>query len=343
MKLLIFSDNHFCERYSILTKFGTKYYIRLENQLESLNWIENLAIEKNCDLVLCAGDFFDKPQLTDQELTAIRDIKWNGLPHYFLVGNHESEENDLQFNSTKALEGPNRFVKSSPELVEFKDCEIAFLPYIPESNKKELTEYFPPLSKKYRLLLSHNDLFGLQMGLVTSKTGFKPDDLANICSYCVNGHLHNGYDVNKKVTNIGNLTGKDFGENADIYRHGALIIDTVTGMKEFIDNPYAFNFYRLEINNLFDAAKLKHLKNNAVVSLKCRTSLVEEVQKILKEVPTIIDSRMIVIRDQVLTEGVSSANLDSLTMDHLTKFVECCKEKIENSALLDAELAEVLK
>lgn len=37
MKLLIFSDNHFCERYSILTKFGTKYYIRLENQLESLN------------------------------------------------------------------------------------------------------------------------------------------------------------------------------------------------------------------------------------------------------------------------------------------------------------------
>ena len=126
MKLLIFSDNHFCERYSILTKFGTKYYIRLENQLESLNWIENLAIEKNCDLVLCAGDFFDKPQLTDQELTAIRDIKWNGLPHYFLVGNHESEENDLQFNSTKALEGPNRFVKSSPELVEFKDCEIAF-------------------------------------------------------------------------------------------------------------------------------------------------------------------------------------------------------------------------
>lgn len=37
MRILVFTDNHFCERSSIITKYGPKYSIRLENQLESLN------------------------------------------------------------------------------------------------------------------------------------------------------------------------------------------------------------------------------------------------------------------------------------------------------------------
>ena len=45
MKILCFTDNHFCERSSIVTKYGTKYSLRLENQLASINWVEQLAID----------------------------------------------------------------------------------------------------------------------------------------------------------------------------------------------------------------------------------------------------------------------------------------------------------
>ena len=93
MKILCYTDNHFCERSSIITKYGTKYSLRLENQLASLNWAEQLAIDEGCAMIVCLGDFFDKPHLTDQEITAIQDIKWaEDIPHYFLVGNHISFE-----------------------------------------------------------------------------------------------------------------------------------------------------------------------------------------------------------------------------------------------------------
>lgn len=37
MKIALFTDNHFCERCSIITGYGTKYSLRLENQIKTLN------------------------------------------------------------------------------------------------------------------------------------------------------------------------------------------------------------------------------------------------------------------------------------------------------------------
>lgn len=351
MRFIIYSDNHFCEKCSLITKLGNKYSMRLENQIASLNWIEETAIKKDCNVVICGGDFFDKYFVTDQELTALKDINWNTLPHYFLVGNHESEENDLQYSSAKALEGSNRFVVSTPEIYHFwdknkKECEVAFLPYIVESNRKDLSEYFehkPLRPDVYRLLISHNDLFGVQMGPVISRTGFKPEELSKICNLCINGHLHNGQKILENVINIGNLTGKDFGENAFKYKHGAYIVDTETKVIDFIENPYAFNFYSIEINSEFDILKLKRLKQNSVVSLKCKASLVADTRKAIESLPNIVESRLMVVRDTSLIEGLETANIDDLTMDHKGKFVECCKEKIDNTPILEEELAEVLK
>lgn len=118
MKVLIFTDNHFCETSSILRQFGTKYALRLENQILSLNWVEKTAEKNGCEAVICAGDFFDKSSLTDQELTALRDIKWSKLPHYFLVGNHESSTHELSINSTKAVASKTRQVISEPTTID---------------------------------------------------------------------------------------------------------------------------------------------------------------------------------------------------------------------------------
>ena len=341
MKILIYTDNHFCEKFSIVTKMGNNYSLRLENQIDSLNWVEGLARYKNCQYVICAGDFFDKAHLSQQELTALQNIHWAPCSHFFLVGNHESEENDLHFSSTKALEGENRFIISEPVLSEEDGFELAFLPYITESRRESADSYFPAKKAK-RLLISHNDLFGLQLGPAVSSVGFKPEELANTADLVVNGHLHNGlWVIKNKLLNLGNLTGKDFGEDATKYSHNVLLFDTDTWTYEFIENPFAFNFYKLEINSKADLDKLRKLKNNAVISVKCRDILVAEAKQLIAELPNIIESRVVITRE--LVNGELEDDITDLTVDQYVKFAECCREKLENTAILEEELAEILK
>lgn len=342
MKILCFTDNHFCERASIVSRYGTKFSVRLENQIESINWVERLAVEKNCDLIVCLGDFFDKPHLTDQELTALQDIEWNNIPHYFLVGNHESEEINLQYNSTNALKNSNRLIIDSPSIYNFKDFELAFLPYITESDKKALVDYFGPLTETPRILLSHNDLLGIQMGPVVSKSGFSPEEIEANCTCCLNGHLHNGVAVTPKILNLGNLTGKDFGEDANRYPHKVIIMDTDTFTFEFIENPYALNFYKLDILTEANLNVLDTIKPNAVVSIRCSDSLISKVREIVAENKNIIDSRLILIKTFIATDD-QPIDISDLTVDQCVKFAECCREKLENTPILEAELAEILK
>lgn len=342
MRILCFTDNHFCERASIVAKQGEKYTLRLENQLQSINWVEATAVQKNCDAIICLGDFFDRAQLTDQELTALQDITWSTLPHYFLVGNHESEENDLQYSSTMALRAANRFVIEQPTLLNFPDFEAAFLPYVVESNRQPVTSYFTPMTTKLRILFSHNDIAGIQMGPVISKTGFSIEELEGICDCCFNGHLHNSHKVSNKIFNLGNLTGKDFSEDAKLYSHRALILDTTTMQLEFIENPYALNFYKLEFLPETSLEVLKTLRNNAVLSVKCPVAMVTAVRDLLSALPNVIEFRIMAIQEAA-DKSDEGEGIESLIVDQYAKFAECCRLKLDNTQLLEEELAEILK
>jgi DNA repair exonuclease SbcCD nuclease subunit len=322
---------------------GDRYTQRLENVIKSINWAEDLAYKKGCQYVICAGDFFDMPNLTQQEITAINEIKFAPMcAHYFLVGNHESEENDLHYNSTEILQQDHKdnFIIAEPKLLEEPGFELAFLPYTVESRRKDINEYFPAPKAK-RLLISHNDLFGIQLGPAVSSIGFKPEDLASVCDLCVNGHLHNGVKINEKVINLGNLTGKDFGENASKYIHNVLLVDTDTMTYEFVENPYAFNFYKLDINTESDINKLTKLKNNAVVVIKCAANLVGSVKATLSNLTNIIEHRIVVSKEFIA--GETTEDITDLTVDQYVKFAECCREKLENTAILEEELSEILK
>jgi len=347
LKLLVYADNHFCEKCSIINGYGTQYTLRLENQIASLNWVENYAIDRGCDAIVCLGDFFDKSQLTDQELTALRDIKWSNLPHYFIVGNHESDHNTLQYSSTKALEISDKYsIISTPTEIKFDDVVLRFLPYIIESDRKQLTEYFEKKdSNNKTILFSHNDLRGIQMGPIMSRTGFNPDEFQEVCDLCLNGHLHNGIKINDCIYNLGNLTGRDFGEDAVRYKHNVAFIDTnALASMEFIENPVAFNFYKLD---LFDARSLNiltELKDNAVLSIRCDKSLLAQLREDIKNLGSkVVEFRLIATQDSASISSGKTPDISSLTVDHHTKFAECCKEKLGVTPVLEAELAEILK
>jgi hypothetical protein len=241
-----------------------------------------------------------------------------------------------------ALLGPYREVISQPALLEQSGVELAFLPYVLESNRKPLTEFFTENPEKLRLLFTHNDILGLQLGPVVSRTGYSTEELESVCHLCLNGHLHNGTQISPKVINLGNLTGKDFSEDAFKYTHKVIIIDTDAMNVDFIENPYAFNFYKLDILEAQDLSILKELKPNAVVSIKCKDFLVKQVRETVDTISNIIESRIIVTKDPVQL-GTEDIDISSLCVDQCEKFAECCRAKLDNNDILEMELSEILK
>ena len=341
MKLLIFADLHMCPQASIINKWGTKYPKRLENCIKTVNWLERKAEELNCDYIINLGDFFDKPDLSSETITACNDINWSDIMHYHIVGNHDASNSSLMFNSANCLRADGHVIIDRPQVLMLDDCDICFLPYVTECDRKPLAEYFPALfDNRPRVILSHNDISGIQLGPVISKTGFSIEEIEASCDLFLNGHLHNGQAITPKVVNLGNASGKDFGENALIHSHCVAVLDTSTMSVDYIENPYAYNFYKLQVDYESDIKCFDQLKNNAVVSVKCVHNLVDKVKQKIEDTPNIIESRVILIRQY--EEAAETAELD-LTVDHLTRFIECCKSSIENSSILEEELSEICK
>ena len=341
MKLILFTDLHMCPQASIINKWGTKYPKRLENCIESLNWLERKAEELGCDYIISLGDFFDKPDLTSETITACQDIQWSDIMHYHIVGNHDASNSSLIFNSANCLRADRHVIISQPQMLLLDDCDICFLPYITECDRKPLAEYFPVHNaNRHRVILSHNDIMGIQLGPVISRAGFSIEEIEANCQWFFNGHLHSSQAITPKIINLGALTGKDFGTCAFNHSHRIAILDTSAMTVEYIENPYAYNFYKLEINTEADLSVLNTLKNNAVVSVKCAQHLVEIVRQKIEETSNIIESRVILVRQY--EEATETTELD-LTVDHLTRFIECCKANIENSSILEEELSEICK
>lgn len=192
---MIHSDNHWSEKSSIVTSFGYKYSKRLEQLIKSINWAFDIAKDYGCEATICCGDFFDKPNLTQQELTSLQEIKWpSGLTNYFLVGNHESEEADLHYSSTEVLKFNNNIIISEPTTVTLNETEIDFLPYIPEFARQPLISYFPEEKNnrsKHKILISHNDISGINYGPIVSSIGFTKEELTTNFDLILNGHIHN--------------------------------------------------------------------------------------------------------------------------------------------------------
>lgn len=341
MKILLFTDLHMCPQASIINKWGAKYPKRLENCIKSINWLERKAEELECSYIINLGDFFDKPDLSSETITACNEIEWANIMHYSLVGNHDASNSTLIFNSVNSLIHSYHKIITEPQVLMLDDCDICFLPYITECDRKPLKDYFNNLDiNKPKVILSHNDIKGIQLGPVVSRTGFSLDEIDNACTLFINGHLHNGQALTPKVINLGNLTGKDFGEDAFKYSHCIAILDTSSMTINFIENPYAYNFYKIQLESENDLCVLDKLKANAVVSIKCDNSIVEKIKQKLAESSNIIESRLILIKHYDETKDTTELDF---TVDHLARFIECCKANIDNSAVLEVELSEICK
>lgn len=337
MKILIYSDIHISQDSSIVKSFGKYYSTRLEYIIKSITWAENLATNEKCDLIFNLGDTFNKPIVNAMEATAVQDICWADIPHYILVGNHDSDVVSLEYSSVSILKKLGfHIIKEVTHLYD-KDDVFTFIPYILEDNRKPLTEY---LVGKNDIVLSHNDIAGFRFGNFVSKEGFKIDDIEKSCKLFLNGHLHNSSFLSDKILNVGNLCGQNFTEDSLKYSHGCWILDTKTNSLEFHENPYALNFYKLEYPA--DKKIFSNLKNNSVLMIKCERSYQEELKNILANYSDKIVTTRVLLYDKDIVENIDTqVKLDKV--DHLKQFTDFIHEQLGNTELVNQELMEVCK
>lgn len=352
MRILLYTDNHWCTTSSVIRGRGSKYSIRLENQIQSINWAESLVKEYGCDKVIHLGDFFDKPDLSSEELTALKDIKWADKDHYFLVGNHEMGNQDLTFNSMNALSKVGKVI-NKPELMSIFGCDIILLPYVVGAEKPSLKsiidnlymDTFSTQELKNRIILSHNDICGIRYGQWESKVGFDIEEINNCCNLFINGHLHNQQQVNDKIFNLGNLTGQNFSEDAFKYSHCAAILDTNTLQINCIVNPYAFQFYKVEVNNINQFKEIIERldkENNVIITIKTPFDISDKVKEQLSTC-NFIYSRVLIdySKQHIDKEVIEKIDLD---IDYISKFKKFIEEKYSDGSVnLDIMIKELQK
>lgn len=320
MKICIFSDPHWCSFSSIVTDMGERFSVRLEHLIDSINFVERQAELNDCDSIFCLGDFFDKALLSSDELTALNKIEWSPIPHVFLVGNHEITTSDISRSSTHVFNLiPNCTVIDKPVQYEYEGKILAFLPYLGKA-PKHISDYLPPTDLS-RVIFSHNDLKGVNFGHFISKNGLELSDIEANCDLFLNGHLHNFGVFGDKVFNVGNICGQNFSEDAFTYTHNMFILDLNTLNFDRIENPYSFNFYKIDLttnNNLTDLCDiLNKVSNNAVCTIKCYSNEKQELKDILDSSNKIIKYRLII--ENVNYDKVVS-KMEKTTVDHCAQF-----------------------
>lgn len=352
MKLLIYTDPHWSSYSSIVRSRGEKYSTRLENLIKTMNWIEEQAEINRCNAIVCLGDFFDKSELNSEEISALKEVNWNrDIKHYMIVGNHEMGRSNLEHSSAHlfALIPNTEVVDTHYVYNTYDGTSLVFLPYVLENNRKPLKEYLDCIQLEENvIILSHNDIAGIQLGNVVSTCGFSIQEIEENCNLFLNGHLHNDTEIGKKIINVGNITGQNFSEDAFAHSHKAFILDTNEKSLVPIVNPHAMNFYKLDLTDLrptIDDVKIQ----NTLSSLKCPAvatiKINPDINFIVRDLLTTCDN---ILECRLVTEGVKgeesieSINND-INLDHIQKFQMYVMENIGKDELTLNELERVSK
>ena len=330
MKILICGDVHFSQYSSIVRNREDKYSQRLINCINTVNFVEDTAVTQEVDKIIYLGDFFDTVNLTAEELTAITECNWSNIEKVFIVGNHEIATSDDTISSAHIL----KLIKNSTVIDKLTyDNSLIYIPYITDKELyssicKEIIEYPNPL----KIVFSHNDIKGLQMGKFISKEGFDIEDIDGCCNLWFNGHLHNGSIITKHLINVGNITGQNFNEDSFKYKHQLYLLDTNTLQYETIENPYAFNFYKVEVNSIESIEKLLNtIKDNAVISIKCSDTISKELRQRLDNCSRIISYRLNIV---ITTQKETTIN-EIISSDHIKQFYDYVMSESDDETIIN--------
>lgn len=333
MKILLYADPHFCTNSSVIRGRGKRFSQRLENQIEVFKFINDTYIKEGCERCICLGDFFDRPDLSAEEITALKEIKTSIMNTSFIVGNHEAISGDLFFNSVNAF-GEGITIYDKPTLEVIGDTQLVYIPYIVEANRPTITNILDDLkvvADKNIVILMHNDIKDIYYGKFKTTIGFDIKDIDSNCDICVNAHIHNGGKISDKLINLGSVTGLNFSNDASSWIPKVAILDTETLRLDLIDVDPALLFFKKEVNTLVEAQTVvaelsKYDKTKVVLSLKCNQLEYDAIKELVQSQEYLYCRINIDYTREVIDTKESTSSI-SLNVDYIDKFKEFVLKK----------------
>lgn len=327
MKYLIIADNHLVEKSSVIAGRGERYSDRLENQIATFKWVSSFNLP-----VIHLGDFFDRNFIKSEEQMALDEIKPYLKDTLFLLGNHEYAGG---YDLLGALGGD--FIREPMEMKLGSGPNTRSVLFLPFNSKEE------DIKGDYDIIFGHIGIEGIPFGA----KGFDIEVIKKHCKVFLNGHLHNRYRFTDTMWNIGSLTAQNFSDNCLEYRKGAVILDTEDLSLEFVENPYAFNFYKFT----WDDYKSKYSKNldlnkaikdkNSCISISCKVGVKKEIleSEIFKDV------YYLRISEELVKSNKKNDKEDgpNVILNPEEKFRTSFIDKFGETKLVNEELGEIFR
>lgn len=309
----IYTDAHFAVASSILNgTAGYKYSARLDMLVDSFKWMYETFESEGVELIFNGGDLIDSDFIKARESSAIAEaLSYGGkIPEYHIVGNHEKEDKASRYTSLSLLDKNRKItVISEPTKI---DETFSVIPYTRDLEYIDLE----PLANK--VLISHIDYEGMNVGKITLTSGLNMQYACNYFDLILNGHIHAPALYNDKIMNIGAVVGHGFDDNYAVCYPSIMILDTDTLKTRRIINPYSALFLKSKCSSVADLMKyLKTLSN--IPNPKC-----------LKiEVPYLVrDEVRDYLESQLETYNVAASRIVS---------------RVENSSVLTQNKEEITK
>lgn len=246
MKLLHFSDIHIgMENYAKLDP-QTGLSSRLIDFFNTFDFIVDLALEKQVDAVVFAGDAYKTrdPNPTQQRGFGSRISRLaKKIPVVLVVGNHDTPNAEGKANTLdiySALEIDNVWVSRAVELLKVPtksgDLQIVTLPWLHKNDYKSVGEKLNLLYEKIQptspaIFLSHAEVvgaeYGSEKGMAIANDVTIPLSLLQDrrLSYVALGHIHKHQvlSTNPLVVYSGSPQRIDFGEEKE--EKGVCLVD----------------------------------------------------------------------------------------------------------------------
>lgn len=239
-KIVLWADVHFCKRESLVEN-------RYPFLKRSIEWADAIDGDLHFDL----GDFFNTSHLSAEDVAVLDSIKFKHSWHC-IAGNHEQDGTNSLLHYFRDF----HTVYEKPKLVKFDGVGfVLFIPFTKSPIPLDVLLKDLPDGEQ-ALVVSHCEfvgMFGTEEG-----AGYSVEEINNNpkIKMWFNGHYHQRMKLSEKVVIVGNLCGQNFTQNFN--PHGVCIYDTETNTHEFISNPYALVFGKMDTSNQ-DCVRIRKL------------------------------------------------------------------------------------
>jgi DNA repair exonuclease SbcCD nuclease subunit len=239
---------------------------RIDDGLACLEWIYDVASQKNVESVIIAGDLLhNRFQIGTYLYARACEVIKKHDNTFLLLGNHDMlYEDDWNLHSLVALRSfnttPGVRIIEKPETVQFGKVSVDFLPYT-SSPSKYLDKYF---KKPSSLLISHlpvlDAILNARFDIRSIEDDSKNKEVLGVDAFkrwkkVLLGHYHYGQQLNEVVEYIGSPMQLSFGEAG--HKKHVIILDLETLAIEYVENSFSPQFHIIEKESELDSLNVK--------------------------------------------------------------------------------------